>query len=426
MKYKIRIKKKRRRRRLYLFFILVLILLFLIILIIFPKKEPSAKEETPNPLIPPPAPSLKEDKYIIQKGWTLTDILTKHSFSSPEILELRKETKPIYDLAKIKAGHEIRILSDQDGKVKLVEYDIDEANYLLLKKDEGIFKAEIKGFPYEIKVSMLFGTIEDNLISAVNQQNEEDYLALSLAELFAWDIDFYTDLRRGDNFKIIYEKKYLNNKFAGYRNIIAAEFTNQGNPFQAFRYTYSDTKEVDYFSPDGNSLRKEFLKSPIKFGRITSRFSLNRLHPIRKVYRPHYGVDYAAIPGTPVQATADGKVTFVGWNGASGRMVRIRHKNTYETMYLHLRRFAKGIRKGAKVKGGQIIGFVGSSGESTGPHLDYRIKYKGKYINPFAWRFKPVSPLRPEFLEDFKKNIKKYCLAFETLQVIFSKTSSFI
>jgi len=393
------------------------VFLFFIILGFLQKKEPEIRKKETINQIKNPVPSFKENKYLIQKGMTLTDILSKHNFSPLEIHKLREETRPIYDLAKIKAGHEFRVFSTPDGKVKALEYVIDETNYLQIKSEDEKFKGEIRKIPYEIRLAMIFGIVENNLISAVNQQEEEDFLALSLAEIFAWDIDFYTDLRREDTFKIFFEKKYLEDRFVGYRNIIAAEFTNQGKTFQAFRYIYPDTKKSDYFNAEGNSLRKEFLKSPIKFARITSRFSFSRLHPIRKVYRPHFGVDYAARIGTPVQATADGTVTFVGWNGASGRMVKIRHKNAYETMYLHLKNYAKGIRKGAKVKGGQIIGYVGSSGESTGPHLDYRIKFRGKYINPLAWRFKPVVPLRPEFLEDFKRKVEIYRFALNDYPV---------
>ncbi len=330
---------------------------------------------------------------------------------------------PVYDLAKIKAWHEFKIFSDQNDEIVSFEYVLDQENILHIDKQSAGYVAEIIKIPYEIKSKMIWGRIEDNLISAVTQEDEKDFLALALAEIFAWDIDFYTDLRVGDSFKIIFEKKYLEDKFTAYGQILAAEFTNQGKTYQAFRFTYPDTGEADYFDLEGNSLRKEFRKSPINFARITSRFSLRRRHPIRKVYRPHYGVDYAARPGTPVQATADGAVTFVGWNGASGRMIRIRHKNAYETMYLHLRSYAKGIRKGAKVQGGQVIGYVGSSGESTGPHLDYRIKYRGRYINPFAWRFRPVKPLRQEFSEDFVAEAESYCFLLEAPFILFSKLS---
>ncbi len=397
------ISKEVPHRILILVFILSLFTLFLI-LSFLQRKEPATEEtrEIPALKISEAPPTLQEYKAIIRQGMTISDILSAYNFSAADIHKLRKEVKPVYDLAAIKAGQEIRIFCSEDEKFISLEYDIDQENYLLVQKTDNAYHAEIKELPYEIRVKMIWGIIEDNPISAVARENEQDLLALHLAEIFAWDIDFYTDLRRGDSFKIIFEKKFLNGQYAGYRNILAAEFTNQGITFQAFRYTYPDTGESDYFNINGDSLRKEFLKSPISFARITSRFSLSRLHPIRKVYRPHYGVDYAARIGTPIQATADGTVIFMGRKGNSGRMISVRHKNYYETQYLHLRNYANGIRKGVKVKGGQVIGYVGSSGESTGPHLDYRIKYRGRYINPLAWRFKPVKPLRKGFLEDFK------------------------
>lgn len=418
--------KKRESKRIFLLaFLFILFCLFLILSFLH-KKEPlpeEIKDTPPLPKIADKPPALHENKVIIQEGITLSDILSSYQFSPAEIHKMIEEVKPVYDLKKINAGHEARIFCSADEQFISLEYDLDQKNYISIKKAGNSYQAEIKKFPFEIKVKMIWGVIEDNPVSAVARENEKDFLALSLAEIFAWDIDFYTDLRQGDSFKIIFEKKYLSGKFMGYRNILAAEFTNQGKTFQTFRFTYPDTGESDYFDMNGNSLRKEFLKSPIAFARITSRFSLRRLHPIRKVYRPHYGVDYAARIGTPVQATADGTVTFVGWNGHSGRMIRIRHRNHYETMYLHLRDYAKGIRKGVKVKGGQIIGYVGSSGESTGPHLDYRIKSRDSYINPLAWRFKPVRPLRKEFLEDFKKEAERHCFFFEAPLILFSNFS---
>lgn len=421
-------KRKREVNRLFLiFFIGVLFLLFLYLSFSHRKESPheQSQESSRINFPEPPPPPLKEERIILKRGMTLTDVLAAFDFAPDRIHELQKSVRDVYDLAKIKAGHELRVFSQGEDGVAAIEYDIDEETYLRIQKNGQSYGAEIKKIPYEIQVKMIWGTVEDNLISAVNRENERDILALSLAEIFAWDIDFYSDLRQGDTFKIIFEKKHLRQRFVGYGHILAAEFTNQGKTFTAYRYTYPDTGESDYFDAEGNSLRKEFLKSPIKFARITSRFSFNRLHPIRKVYRPHYGVDYAARVGTPVQATADGTVTFVGWNGASGRMVKIRHKNTYETMYLHLRNYGKGIKKGAKVKGGQIIGEVGSSGESTGPHLDYRIKYRGRYINPLAWRFKPVKPLRKEFFEDFRGEIASYSSLLKAPVLVFSSLSSF-
>lgn len=413
-------RRKESQHHSLLFFIIIFFFIF-IFLSFLPKKEPLPEEEKEilEPQVSKTPPPPREHKEVIRKGLTLTDILAPHDFSHAEIHKLREVVRPVYDLAKIKAGHEIRISTSPEGRVLSIEYDIDESDYLFIQKDGGIYDAEIKRIPYEYRVEMIWGVIEDNLIFALTKENEGDLLALSFAELFGWDIDFHTDPRRGDTFKILFEKKYLDGKFVGYRNILAAEYTNQDKTHHAFRYTYPDTEESDYFDSEGKSLRKEFRISPMKYGRITSRYSGRRFHPIRKVYRPHYGVDYAAPIGHPVQATADGTVTFRGWNGASGRMVRVRHKNEYETMYLHLRSYAKGIRKGAKVQSGQVIGYVGSSGESTGPHLDYRIKYRGKYINPLTRKFKPVEPLRAEFLEDFKKEVEYYCLCLEAPPLLF-------
>lgn len=419
-------RKKRGTRRIHLLLFIFLSFSLFIILTFLQKEKPLFEEEkdAAQQEISFVLPPLEEKKEVIRRGTTLTDILKPYNLSTAEIHALIKDVKPVYDLAKIRAGQELRIFSSPEGDFFSLEYDIDEGNYLHIKKKEGTYGAEIKKTPYDIRVKAIWGIIEENLIFAVRDKNEGVILALNLAELFAWDIDFYADLRRGDSFKIIFEKKYLNGEFVGYENILAAEFVNQGRKFLAFRYTYPDTKGSDYFDLEGESLRKEFLKSPIRYSRITSRFSRRRLHPIRKVYRPHYGVDYAASVGTSVQVTADGTVTFAGRRGASGRMISVRHKNRYETMYLHLRGYAAGIRKGKKVKGGQEIGYVGSSGESTGPHLDYRIKKDGRYINPLLFNPEPVKPLRAEFLDDFKEKAESYSLCFEAPQIIFSCLSN--
>lgn len=425
MKVRIRTyRKKTEPRRIHLLLFTLFSFSLFLILSFMPKSKPQFEEIISAGIaeiaFPSPSLTLEKSKRTIRWGMTLTDILAPYDFSPVEIYNLREAVRPVYDLSKIKAGQEIRVYTTQQGDVVSLEYDMDETNYLHIQKKEETFATEIKKIPYENKVSMIWGTIQDYLISAVNKENEGVQLALDLADLFAWDIDFYADVRKGDSFKILFEKKYLDGKFVGYGNILAAEFTNQGKAFQAFRYTYSDSKESDHFDFEGNSLRKTFVKSPIRYDKITSRFSRNRLHPIWKVYRPHYGVDYAARVGTPVQATADGTVIFAGRKGASGRMVGIRHQNRYETQYLHLRAIVKGIEKGVKVREGQEIGYVGSSGESTGPHLDYRIKKDGKYINPLAFNPEPVSPLRAEFLEDFKKAAQNYLLLFDASLLVSS------
>ena len=393
-------------------FVAAIVALYLFI-IMRPAAAPEAEQTSAAlaPAVISPAPASQEHKETISRGSSLAEILPKYGFLPKEIHELREQVKPVYNLGKIQAGREIRLLMTPGGGWTSLEYDIDENKFLIVRNESGRFRAEIKEYPFEIRTAFLWAPIEDSPIAAVNKAGEEDFLALELSDIFSSDIDFYTDLRVGDAFRLVYEKKFLNGRSFGYGKILAAEFTNQGKTYLAFRFTYPDTQKSDYFDPDGKSLRKEFLKSPMKFARISSRFSASRLHPIRKIYRAHYGVDYAAPLGSPVQATADGTVTQAAWNGAAGRMIKIRHKNAYETMYLHLSGFATGIRVGAKVDAKQVIGYVGSSGESTGPHLDYRILYHGKYVNPLSWKFQPAEPLRKEFMEAYKIEVEKLGLA---------------
>ncbi len=369
---------------------------------------PAAKPQpAPAASVPPPPPPLAVEKIVIPKGANLARLLRPSDFDGKAIHALKDAVTPVYDLAKIKAGHEMRLGRETSGAWRTLEYDIDEMCYLVVRNEAGGVKAELKYYPFEVKPALVYGTIETSLIAAMNRIDEESNLALDLVErCFGWDVDFYADVRKGDAFRILVEKKFLDGKFSGYRNILVAEFTNEGKVFRAFRYTYPDSGVTDYFDENGLSKRKEFLKSPFKFTpRITSRFSSSRLHPIYKVYRPHYGVDYGAAEGTPVQATADGRVTEAGWNGGSGRMVRLQHKNGYETAYLHLSGFGPGIRVGAEVRGGSVVGYVGSSGDSTGPHLDYRIYYHGSPVNPLSQKFKPADPLRKEFLEPYRGNV---------------------
>ncbi|MBC7364805.1 MAG: M23 family metallopeptidase, partial [Candidatus Aminicenantes bacterium] len=336
---------------------------------------------------------------------TFIDLLTAHGFTQAKVLEIRETVKNIYDLARIPAGKELRLLKKEDQVIRL-QLDLEPERYLDIDLTSSPAKASINYYPLEKKLVLVEGEIEDSLIAAVNRAGEQDTLALMLADIFAWDIDFYVDLRKGDRFKLLVEKKYVNGEFVSYSPIIAAYFINKGQFFEAFRFDYPQANRYDYFDARGNSLRREFLKSPLRYSRITSRFSLKRLHPIRKIYRPHYGVDYAAPVGTPVQATASGVVTYTGWNGAAGRMIKIRHNNAYETMYLHLRSFAPSIRVGARVQGGQVIGYVGSTGESTGPHLDYRILFHGRYVNPLSWKFQPAEPLPAEFRPEFERRLQ--------------------
>jgi murein DD-endopeptidase MepM/ murein hydrolase activator NlpD len=368
---------------------------------------PAEAKAAAGPPAPPSPPPLRVETILIPRGTSLARLLRKQDFTDKEIHRLRESVHPVYDLAKITAGHEMRLFRTEDGAWKGLEYDIDDARYLVVRSEADAITAEVKSYPFEFRPALVRGVIETSPVAAMATIGEEDVLAYDLAErCFGWDIDFYTDLRKGDTFRIVVEKKFLEGKFVGYRNILAAEFVNEGKTFQAFRFTFPDSGVADYFDENGLSKRKEFLKSPFKYGaHVTSRFSGSRLHPIYKVYRAHYGVDYGAPEGTPVQATADGKVSYAGWNDGSGQMVRVQHKNGYETLYSHLSRYGPGVRAGAQLRGGDVVGYVGQTGDATGPHLDYRVHYHGAPVNPLGQKFKPADPVRKEFQEAYGKEV---------------------
>jgi len=383
------------------------------------RREPAPRaEETEAPRIAeaPAEPVLKTDEAVIEKGQSLARILSRRGFANQEIDRLRTQVKaqvkPPVDLGKIVAGRTLRFRTDAAGVVQVIEYLLDADGFLRISRDGPGFRAERIAYAFETRLAHISGTIEDNPINAITDGGETAELAITMTDLFAWDIDFYTELRRGDSFRMVVEKRYLDGKFADYGNIIAAEFVCQGKRFEAFRYEIPDASKpgalkTDYYDRAGRSVRKEFLRSPLPYARITSRFSYSRLHPIAKVYRAHYGVDYGAPVGTPVQATGDGVVLDAGRNGGAGNMVRIRHQNNYETMYLHLSRIY--VKRGDRVTGGKtIVGLVGSTGESTGPHLDYRIKQGGSYVNPLAWKFQPQSPLPAQYKEGFGAKVSAY------------------
>ncbi|MFW5837619.1 MAG: M23 family metallopeptidase, partial [Desulfovibrionaceae bacterium] len=254
---------------------------------------------------------------------------------------------------------------------------------------------------------------ESSLIQATVAAGEEESLALELADIFAWDVDFCRDLRPGDAFTCLVQKRYRQGTLVGYGPILAAAFVNQGTVFEGFRFPDEDD-QPSYFDAKGKSLRKVFLKAPLSFRRISSGFSHRRFHPILKYYRPHTGVDYAAPRGTPVWSVGDGVVVKRGWSKAAGNYIRVRHSSVYTTQYCHLSRFARGAGKGAKVAQGQVIGYVGSTGYATGPHLDFRMYYRGKPIDPRKVKAPSCDPVPSERMEEFNSRVYALRAALES------------
>ncbi len=371
-----------------------------------PATETVAPTAAP-PAVPLPPAKPEPERIAVRPGATFAEIFQGLGFDPAAVHDLRTQVKPVYDLGRIDAGHELRVLREGD-RLRSLEYDVDDDRYLAVASSpDGRYAAELRAYPYETRGALLRATIDETLVGAIDRAGESPQLSDAVAEIMAWDIDFHTDPQPGDVVRVLYEKKFLDGRFRRYGRVLAVEYVNEGKPYRAFRFSYPDGK-TDYFDEAGKSLRKEFLKSPLPYGtRVTSRFSFSRLHPIRRVYRAHLGVDYGAPVGFPVRATGDGAVVSAGWNGGAGRMVHLRHNGGYETMYLHLSRIAAGVRPGARVSANQVIGAVGSSGESTGPHLDYRIRQRGKFINPLSARFDPAEPLRKEYAKAFEAEMTR-------------------
>jgi murein DD-endopeptidase MepM/ murein hydrolase activator NlpD len=356
--------------------------------------------KTERTVVPTKPKEYHEITGNIKKGETLFDIFKKYKLDIIELFKLKEASADIHKLKDLYPGHPYKIVIDDSSQINEFVYWIDDDNILNITRTESGFCAEKKSVEYEKKIEHIGGTINGNLILSMGEGRENLMLALQLSDIFAWDIDFTTDLRNGDVYKIVVEGFYLNGEFKKYGNILSAEFINNGETFYAYRFENND--EIDYYDDNGKSLRRSFLKAPLSFRRISSGFSKRRLHPILKIYRPHLGIDYAASVGTPVSTVGDGTVLFAGYKGQNGNMVIIKHFNGYRTYYGHLSKFKKGIKKGVKVKQGQIIGYVGATGLATGPHLDYRIKINNKFVNPLTLNLPRGKSIPKNLMAEFR------------------------
>jgi murein DD-endopeptidase MepM/ murein hydrolase activator NlpD len=316
----------------------------------------------------------------VKKGESLYDIFRKYKLEINDLLELKEASADIYKLKELDPGQKYRIVVDDDKTISSFVYWIDDDSILDVTRTESGFSAGKKQVKYEKKILSIAGQIKDNLVSSLGDGRENMLLAFQLSDIFAWDIDFTTDLRNDDVFKIVVEGLFLQGKFKKYGNILSVEFINNGDIYRAYRF--GPEGNADYYDAYGNSLKKSFLKAPLSFRRISSTFTERRFHPILKIYRPHHGLDYAAPAGTPVSTVGDGTVLFSGYKGEYGKLVVVRHKNNWKTYYGHLSRIGKHIKSGTSVRQGQVIGYVGSTGLATGPHLHYEIRVHNRAVNP--------------------------------------------
>jgi murein DD-endopeptidase MepM/ murein hydrolase activator NlpD len=307
-------------------------------------------------------------------------LLESAGIDSVNAARMVASTERVFDLRRVRAGNRFAVGRSVAGDLREVRYRIDVNRELLIAPDGGGFHSEIQTIPSRTDTVGVSGEIRGSLFEAVIDAGEKPELAMRLAEIFGWDLDFYTDARPGDTFRVVVEKKQLSNgETAGYGRILAAEYNNQQHPYRAVLF-HEASGNPAYFTPEGKSLKKAFLHSPLKFSApITSHFSTHRYHPILKQTRPHLGIDYGAPSGTPVQTIGDGRVIFAGPKGGAGNLVEVAHTNGYNTYYMHLSRIL--VRNGERVAQGQRIGLVGMTGLATGPHLDFRIERRGEFLN---------------------------------------------
>ena len=357
-------------------------------------------------------------KKAVKKGDTASTLLNDY-LSLKTIYAISRKSCEVFPLGNINRGQNYTITLKRGVLVKF-EYEIDSEDKLVVKREGGDFSITRASIPYTFRVELVSGKISSNLFSAVKRAGESCEMALALTDIFAWDIDFIRDIQPGDHFKVLVEKRYRNKEEAGYEKILAAVFSTSGRVHRAFLYKDLNGR-TGYYDENGNSLHKKFLKAPLSFSKISSRYSKNRFHPIFKTYRPHRGVDYAASRGTPIKAVGEGVIAGMGYSKSMGNYINIRHPNGFETGYNHMYRFAKTMKKGKRVCQGDVIGYVGSTGYSTGPHLDFRMKKNGRSIDPLKYNSPPANPIGKAEMDRFRAAISRFSKEIMTARVPSSR-----
>ena len=333
-----------------------------------------------------------ERESVIQPGDTLTSALSRLNIDDREIQRLMATNAVRKLAASIRPGKRIQATTTQDGQLLGIQFERNDGTSLTVSRQDDSFVAEESKALLETRVVMRSGRILSSLYGATDSAGIPDSIANQLAETFSTSLDFREDLRRGDTFSVIYTVDYRNGEPVAAGRLLAAEFVNAGKPYRAVLFRDASGRE-GYYTPEGESLKKGFLRSPLEFSRVTSSFSNSRKHPVYGFHRAHTGVDFGAPTGTRVKATGDATVVFAGRKGGYGNLVILRHPNGYETYYAHLSRFAPGMRPGRPVGQGDVIAYVGSTGASTGPHLHYEVRIAGRPQNPMAIKLPGSPPL---------------------------------
>ncbi len=353
----------------------------------------------------------------VRSGQNLSDILVNKGISMTKIDEISKKSILTFDVRRMKVNNPYYFFMNKkvSSKVDYFVYEIDPVNYVVYDLSDSLRIYRDKK-PIITQIKTASGVINSSLWNTMKAQALDPMLAMDLSEIYAWSIDFF-GIKKGDKFRVLYEENFVSGKSIGIGRIFAAQFVHAGEDFYAFRFTQNN--EESYFDNLGKSLKKAFLKAPLKFNRISSQFSNARFHPVLKIYRPHHGIDYAAPTGTPVVSIGDGIVIAKAYQATGGgNYLKIKHNSAYTTSYMHLSGYGPGIANGVRVRQGQVIGFVGTTGLSSGPHLDFRVFLNGTPVNPLSVKAPPTEPISEKYMSDYKihcdslmtklKGIKKF------------------
>lgn len=354
----------------------------------------------PDPTVPPPLGDTIE--FVVRRNDTLDRIFRQLELSLNDLASIRDVPGVRERLDQLRPGDTIK-LTHEEGTVRALSRRISDTEVLSVTRGENGFAAEVIATPVEIRTAHANGVIDSSLFVAARAAGVNAEMIMQLAnEIFGWKIDFALEIQPGDRFDIVYEQKYRNGEYIGDGRILGADFTNDGTLYRAVYFRSADGKIADYFAPDGRSMHRQFLRAPLDFTRISSTFSLARLHPILNTIRAHKGVDYAAPTGTVIKVAGEGRVSFVGVKGGYGKVVIVEHGAGISTLYGHMSRFAKGLRVGQRVNQADTIGYVGMTGAATGPHLHYEYRINGVHQNPRTVKLPDAAPISTQYLEEFQ------------------------
>ncbi|HAT03169.1 MAG TPA: peptidase M23 [Candidatus Magasanikbacteria bacterium] len=394
-------------KKFFIFLILGLCVITGIFLVHFAQSTDTVSENIVQEPVPV-EPRYDIQEYVVTDDDTFARIMEDFGFGYNEMLEIIDVASSTYDLTRIRVGQPLRLVKDKQGNMVYLEYEKDKESIVRINLLNGEYDVQEIIIDYDVEIMKQGAVVSSSMYIDGLEANIPEEIIMEFADMFAWTIDFAVQVKQGDSFQILYEKRFRDGADAGTGNILAGKFINEGEEYSAYLFE-NEEGELAYFSGEGESMVRQFLRAPLEFRRITSGYTYARFDPINGAKTPHLAIDYAAAVGTPIMSVGDGVVRFAGWNNQGyGNFVSIRHNDVYTTEYAHMSGFAKGIKNGVSVTQGQVIGYVGSTGWSTGPHLHYQIKKNGQLVNPLKLELPPGDPIPEEKRVAFEETKTTY------------------